>query len=104
MYAVFQISGFQYRAEEGTVLQIPTQDVKQGEKMNIPEVLLVQADGDLKVGTPFVEGAKVEAEVIRHGLDEKVLIYKYKRRTKYRRTQGHRQGFTEVKINKILTA
>ncbi len=104
MYAVFQISGFQYRAEEGTVLQIPTQDVKAGDKLDIPEVLLVQKDDDLKVGTPFVDGAKVEAEVIRHGLADKVLIYKYKRRTKYRRTQGHRQGFTEVKINKILSA
>lgn len=104
MYAVFQISGFQYRAEEGTVLQIPTQDAKEGDKLSIPEVLLIQKDGDLKVGTPFVDGAKVEAEVIRHGQADKVLIYKYKRRTKYRRTQGHRQGFTEVKINKILSA
>ncbi|HDL01238.1 MAG TPA: 50S ribosomal protein L21 [candidate division Zixibacteria bacterium] len=104
MYAVFQISGFQYSAQEGEVLQIPLQDAKQGDKIDISEVLLVKNNDDAIVGTPFVENAKVEAEVLGHGKNDKVLIYKYKRRTKYRRRQGHRQDYSEIKINKIVTA
>lgn len=104
MYAVFQISGFQYSAQEGEVLQIPLQDAKQGDKIDISEVLLVKNNDDAIVGTPFVENAKVEAEVLSHGKNDKVLIYKYKRRTKYRRRQGHRQDYSEIKINKIVTA
>ncbi|MCB2231390.1 50S ribosomal protein L21 [bacterium] len=103
MYAVFQVSGFQYRAEEGEVLQIPLQKVGEGDSIDITDVLLVQNNDAATVGTPFVEGAKVTAEVLRHAKAEKVEIYKYKRRTKYRRRQGHRQDFTEIKINKIVT-
>lgn len=104
MYAVFQISGFQYSAQEGEVLQIPLQDAKAGDKIDISEVLLVKNNDDATVGTPFVENAKIEAEVVGHGKNDKVLIYKYKRRTKYRRRQGHRQDYSEIKINKIVTA
>lgn len=104
MYAVFQLSGFQYRAEVGTVLQVPLQDGKKGDKLEIPEVLLIQKDDASQIGTPFVEGAKIVAEVLGHGQADKIRIYKYKRRTKYRKTQGHRQDYTEVKINKIVTA
>ena len=103
MYAVFQVSGFQYRAEEGAVLQIPLQKVGQGESLDLTDVLLVQSNDTATVGTPFVEGARIQAEVLRHGKGEKVEIYKYKRRTKYRRRQGHRQDFTEIKVNKIVT-
>jgi large subunit ribosomal protein L21 len=102
MYAIFQLSGFQYRAEEGAVLQVPLQDGKIGDKLEIPEILLVQKNDQTKIGTPFVEGAKIEAELLSHGKGDKIMIYKYKRRTKYRRTQGHRQDFTEVKIKKIV--
>ena len=104
MYAVFQISGFQYRAEEGAIIQVPHQNGNEGDKLEIPEVLLIEKDQQTQIGTPFVEGAKIEAEVVSHGLADKIRIYKYKRRTKYRKTQGHRQGYTEVKINKIVTA
>ena len=104
MYAVFQLSGFQYRAEEGAILQVPHQDGKEGDKLEIPEVLLIEKDQKTLIGTPFVEGAKIEAELLGHGQADKIRIYKYKRRTKYRKTQGHRQEYTEVKINKIVTA
>lgn len=104
MYAVFQLSGFQYRAEEGAVLQVPLQDSKKGDKIEIPDVLLIQKDDSSQVGTPFVEGAKIEAEILGHGQADKIRVYKFKRRTKYRKTQGHRQDYTEVKINKIVTA
>ena len=104
MYAVFQMSGFQYTVQEGEVIRVPLQDAKSGDKIDINEILLVKNADEAKVGTPFVENAKIEAEVVGSGKDEKVLIYKYKRRTKYRRTQGHRQDFSEIKINKIVTA
>jgi len=103
MYAIFQVSGFQYRGEEGTIVRIPRQKTAEGDKIEIAEVLLVRNSNSALVGTPFVDGAKVEADVLRHGRADKVLVYKFKRRTKYRRTQGHRQAFTEIRINKIVT-
>ena len=102
MYAVFQLSGFQYTVEEGETIKVPLQDVKVGDKIDISDILLVKTSNEAVVGSPFVENAKIEAEVLNHGKDDKVLIYKYKRRTKYRRTQGHRQDFSEIKINKIV--
>ena len=102
MYAVFQIAGFQYSGEEGALVKVPLQKENQGDKIDISEVLLVKDKDKVLVGTPFVDGAKVEAEVVGAGKNDKVLIYKYKRRTKYRRTQGHRQDFTRIKINKII--
>jgi len=103
MYAVFQIGGFQYRGEEGTVLEIPRQKVSAGSTFDIPDVMLVKTTDSSLVGTPLVEGAHIEAEVLAHGKSDKVTVYKFKRRTKYRRTQGHRQGFTRIKLSKIHT-
>ncbi|MFZ5981944.1 MAG: 50S ribosomal protein L21 [Candidatus Zixiibacteriota bacterium] len=103
MYAVFQVGGFQFSGEEGALLKIPRRNEKTGDKVDIPEVLLVKNNDKVLIGTPFVEGARIEAEVMGAGKNDKVLIYKYKRRTKYRRTQGHRQDFTKIKINKIIT-
>ncbi|MEE8577581.1 MAG: 50S ribosomal protein L21 [candidate division Zixibacteria bacterium] len=103
MYALFQLSGFQYRAEEGASIEVPRQSAATGEKIELNEVLLVSKDDEPLVGTPFVEGASIEAEVLSHDQADKVEIYKYKRRTKYRRRQGHRQDFTRIKINKIVT-
>lgn len=101
MYAVFQLSGFQYSAEEGAVLRVPAQETPIGKTMDITEVLMIKDKDTTLVGTPLVEGATIKAEVISGGKDEKVLIYKYKRRTKYRRTQGHRQDYAEIQIKKI---
>lgn len=103
MYAIFQVSGFQYSVEEGDTIKIPLQDAKAGDKLNLKEILLIKNDETALVGTPLLEKAKIEAEVIANGKNDKVLIYKYKRRTKYRRTQGHRQDFSEIKINKIVS-
>lgn len=102
MYALFKLSGFQYGAEEGDVLRVPRQKVRQGEKIDIGEVMLVKDNGNTTVGSPYVADAKVEAEILSEGKADKVLIYKYKRRTKYRRTQGHRQPYSEIRINKII--
>ena len=103
MYAVFQLAGFQYRAEEGAVLRVPKQAGARGERLEIPEVLLVSDGGATKIGTPFVGGAKVEAEVVEHGKGDKTVSFKYKRRTKYRRTLGHRQDYTDIKISRIVS-
>lgn len=103
MYAVFQLSGFQYNAEEGSLIKIPLQDLEKGSSLDINEVLLIKNNDDVIVGSPLVEGAKIEAEVVDHGKADKIVIHKHKRRTKYRRTIGHRQDFTEIKIKKIFT-
>ncbi len=102
MHAVFQLSGHQFNVEEGAVIKVPFQKVDKGTKIDINDVLMIKDNGNTIIGTPFVEGAKIEAEVVENGKDEKIKIYKYKRRTKYRRRQGHRQLYSEIKINKIV--
>ena len=101
MYAIIRAGGHQYRAEPGKTLRLQSMDVQPGETVTFDEVLL-GADGEtIKVGAPMVSGASVSAEVVRHGRGEKIIIFKHKRRKNYRRKQGHRQGFTEVKVNDI---
>ena len=101
MYAIIRTGGKQFRAEPGKTIRIPSIDVEPGESLHFDEVLL-GADGDtIKVGTPVVSGAAVTAEVVRHGKGEKIIIFKHKRRKNYRRKQGHRQKFTEVRVNEI---
>ncbi len=101
MYAIIRAGGHQYRAEPGKTIRIQSLDAQPGETVRFEEVLL-GADGDnIKIGAPVVSGAAVTAEVVRHGRGEKIIIFKHKRRKNYRRKQGHRQGFTEVRINEI---
>jgi len=103
MYAVFELAGFQYSAQEGDTLRVPYQKAEKGSSLDIDRVLLIKSGDEATIGTPTVGDAKIEAEVVGDGLADKVLVYKYKRRTKYRRTQGHRQRYTEIKINKIVS-
>ena len=101
MYAIIRIGGHQYRAEPGKTLRIQSIETEPGQTVQFNDVLL-GADGDtIKVGTPVLGGASVSAEVVRHGRGEKITIFKHKRRKNYRRKQGHRQGFTEVRVNEI---
>jgi large subunit ribosomal protein L21 len=102
MYAVFQLSGSQFSAEEGAIVRVPVAGLAKGSKLNITEVLLVKDSANTLIGHPYVAGAKVQAEVVDSGKADKVRIYKYRRRTKYRRRQGHRQPFSDLKINKIV--
>jgi large subunit ribosomal protein L21 len=102
MYAVFQLSGYQFSVEEGTVIKVPFQSAEKGSKIDITDILLVKNNDSAMIGSPCVDGAKIEAEVLDNGRSDKVRIYKYKRRTKYRRRQGHRQQYSEIKINKIV--
>lgn len=103
MYAVFEHAGFQFGAQEGDVIRIPYCKAEKGSTLDIDQVLLIRDGDEARIGTPTVADAKVSAEVLGDGMDDKVLIYKYKRRTKYRRTQGHRQRYTEIKVNKIVS-
>lgn len=106
MYAIVEIKGQQFKAEEGKFLYVHNLgDVKEGEAVTFDKVLLLDADGDVKVGAPAVEGAKVEGEVLLPLVKgDKVLVFKKRRRKGYRRLNGHRQQFTKVMIKKIVTA
>ena len=102
MYAVFRTGGKQYRAEPGKKIRIPSLDVEPGESITFDDVLLASDGSEVQVGAPTVEGAKVKVEILRHGRDKKIIVFKRKRRKNYRRKQGHRQGFTEVRVDEIL--
>ena len=98
MYAIFEAKGKQFRAEPDATLRMPTLDAEPGDRVTFDHVLLAERDDEIIVGQPSLDGAAVAAEVIRHGRDDKIIVYKMKRRKGYRRKQGHRQGFTEVRV------
>ncbi len=101
MYAIIRTGGKQFRAEPGKTLRIPSLDVEPGQTVTFEEVLLGASDNEIKLGAPLVGGAAVTGEVVKHGKGEKITIIKHKRRKNYRRKQGHRQKFTEVRISEI---
>jgi len=101
MFAIIQTGGKQYRVAEGDILRVELLEKEPKQAVTFEQVLLIDNNGDLKVGQPTVKGAKVEAEVITHDRSKKVIIFKKKRTTTYQRTQGHRQGYTEVRIKAI---
>ncbi len=101
MYAVIESGGKQHRVVEGETLKLEKLEASTGESIDFDKVLLVGEGAEVKVGAPYVQGGKVTAEVISHGRGKKVTIIKFKRRKHYRKQQGHRQWFTEVKITGI---
>lgn len=101
MYAIIETGGKQYRISEGDVLKVEKLSAKEGDVVEIDKVLAISEGEDLKVGTPLLENAKVEATVLRHGKGEKIIVFKYKPKKNYRKKQGHRQPFTEIRIEKI---
>ena len=98
MYAIFEAKGKQWRAELDATLRMPTLDAEPGDRVTFDHVLLAERDDKIIVGQPSLDGAAVAAEVIRHGRGDKIIVYKMKKRKGYRRKQGHRQGFTEVRV------
>lgn len=101
MYAIIKTGGKQYRAEPGKTIRIPSLVGEPGAKVTFSEVVL-GADGDrVEVGVPMLNGASVTGEIVKHGRGDKIVVFKFKRRKNYARKQGHRQGFTEVRINDI---
>lgn len=101
MHAVIQTGGKQYRVAAGDKLRVELLDGETGGKVTFDQVLLVSDGQTIKVGKPFVDGAKVTADVVSEGRADKVIIIKMRRRKNYRRKQGHRQHYTELKITDI---
>src|SRR5688572_25635780 len=104
VYAVFRTGGKQYRARQGERVRIERLEAAVGDAVAFDQVLLVGEGAQVKVGAPLVKGGKVEAKVVSQGREDKIVIIKFRRRKHYRRTQGHRQPFTEVEITGISGA
>lgn len=100
MYAIIATGGKQYRVSEGDVIYVEKIDAQVDSTVSF-DVLLVGNDGDVKVGTPVVDGVKVEGKVVGQIRGEKIIVFKYKSKKNYRRKQGHRQPYTKVEITKI---
>ena len=101
MYAIIESCGKQYKVAEGDVVFFEKLDSEEGKKVTFDKVVLVSDDKKVEVGAPYVKGVKVEGKVVEHGKAKKILVYKYKAKKNYRRTQGHRQPYTKVEITKI---
>ncbi len=101
MYAIINVAGRQYRAVEGQYIDVNRLPNEEGEELTIDEVLLVSSDDSTTIGTPLVEGATVTATVEQQFRGEKLIVYKYRQRTSYRRKRGHRQYHTRIRINSI---
>ena len=104
MYAIIESCGKQYKVTEGDVVFFEKLDSEEGKKVTFDKVVLVSDDKKVEVGAPYVKGVKVEGKVVEHGKAKKILVYKYKAKKNYRRTQGHRQPYTKVEITKIATS
>ena len=100
-YAIFRSGGKQFRAEKGISLRLPTLPGDAGATVEFNDILLGSDGNSVKVGVPTLKGASVPAEIVKHGLGEKIVVFKMKRRKNYAKKQGHRQGFTEVRIRDI---
>ena len=100
MYEIIETGGKQYKVEQGDVVFVEKLGVEEGETVTFDKVLVVGGD-DVKVGTPYVDGASVEASVVKNGKDKKIIVYKYKSKKGYHKKQGHRQPYTKVEIKAI---
>ena len=101
MYAIIESCGKQYKVAEGDVVFFEKLDAEEGKKVSFDKVVLVSDDKKVEVGAPYVKGVKVEGKVVAQGKAKKIVVYKYKAKKNYRRTQGHRQPYTKVEITSI---
>mgnify|MGYP000846013862 CR=1 FL=1 len=101
MYAIVETGGKQYRVQEGDVIRVERLAVEDGEAVVLDKVLLVGQDDGVLVGTPYLQGASVSASVVTSGKGDKVIVFKYKSKKNYRRLRGHRQLFTDIRIDGI---
>ncbi|MEN6477609.1 MAG: 50S ribosomal protein L21 [Rectinema sp.] len=105
MYAVVEINGKQYRAEKGATLTVDLMDAEDGSKVSLDKVLLLSlSEDDVKIGTPYVQGASVSVTVKEEKKGDKVTVFKYKPKKDYRRKQGHRQKYTVLQVEEIVGA
>ena len=103
-YAVVQTGGKQYRVQPGDTIRVESLPGDEGDTIDLNDVLMVSEDGKVTLGEPTVPGAKVTTEVTRKGKDKKIIVFKYKSKTRYRRKNGHRQLFTDLKVIDISVA
>ncbi len=103
MYALVEIKGKQYKAEKGSLLQVDKMDSVEGDIVEFDSVMLLGGE-QVKIGTPYVKGAKVRTKVERHARGRKVVVLKYRRRKGYRKTRGHRQEYTFIRVEEIIGA
>jgi large subunit ribosomal protein L21 len=101
VYAIIRAGGKQYRVEQGDVVRLERLDYEVGKTVTIDDILLVGGDGDVRIGTPTVAGASVAATVVEQSRGAKIRVFKYKKRKHYRRTRGHRQHVTALRIDAV---
>jgi large subunit ribosomal protein L21 len=102
VYAIIRDRGMQYRVEPGQTLDIDLLEVEPGATIELAEVMLLGGEGDARVGAPLVDGARVLAEVVGEVKGEKIVVFRYKPKKRYRRRTGHRQRYTRIKITEIV--
>lgn len=101
MYAIISSGGKQYKVEQGDILRVEKLEAAVGSEIVLDRVLMVADDDDIKIGQPVLEGVAVNGTVVEQGKARKILVFKYKRRKRFQKKQGHRQQFTAIKINSI---
>ena len=104
IYAIVRTGGKQYRVEPEQIIDVDSLPAEVGSTVEMTDVLLIAGNGDVKVGRPVLEGVRVIAEVVEQGRGPKIIVFKYKSKTRYRRRRGHRQGYTRLVVRQILTA
>jgi large subunit ribosomal protein L21 len=101
MYAIVETGGKQFKVSEGATIFVEKLNAEIGTTVTLDKVLMINNDGSVKVGVPFVDGAKVVVKVVAHGRDKKIVVFKYKSKKNYHKKQGHRQPFTRLLIETI---
>ncbi len=104
IYAIVRNGGKQYRVEPDQLIDVDPLPAEVGSTVELADVLLIAGNGDVRVGQPRLEGARVIAEVVEHGRGPKIIVFKYKSKTRYHRRRGHRQGYTRLAVRQILVA
>jgi large subunit ribosomal protein L21 len=102
VYAIIRDRGMQYRVEEGQVVDIALMDAEPGSQIELGEVLMIGGGDQAQVGVPLIEGAKVLAQVVGMTKGDKIIVFKYKNKKRYRRRTGHRQKYTSISISEIV--
>ena len=104
MYAIANIAGTQVKVQQGDKICVPKLDLEVGQTTQINDILLVTTDDETRIGEPVIPNASIQAKVLTHGKEKKIIVFKMKRRKKYRRKRGHRQLFTELLIENLSIA
>ncbi len=97
-YAIIQTGGKQYRVKQGDTIRVESIPGDEGDAIEFDKVLMLSRDGNVSVGAPTVEGARVTTEVVGKGRGKKIIVFKYKAKTRYRRKNGHRQNYTDLRV------